>query len=705
MPEVRHLHCERHELAAHRGELDAFRPDAVIDCRALTQADAEQALSAQPNVKRWIVISSIDVYRAFGALNSDRETDPVPIDEESAVRPTRYPYRGQMPDMDDYDKLDVEDVYLPHGATVLRLPMVYGEHDYQRREEFILRRVRAGRTRIPFGSGSWLACRVYVRDVGRAVRLALQMPVAGGVMNICEDRTYSMRMWNQAILDAAGSRAELPRGPDAAFDAGVVACEGGQQLRVPHGPRRFCGGIALFALAVFSFIPASPIVSVITERQWYDSLGYRDGYPSRVGLQAAVTIGSFVLAFVWLAINVVIALRVRTGGALRAVGIQRSALRTTAGWVSLGSAAVIALILSGGAYTQWQSLALFLHAQPTGTVDPVLGQDISFYLLTLPFLHAITNWSLGLDFLAILLIGALYSWRGDSFDFRPTPRAIAHVSVLIAAFAVTLAAGAWFGRYDLLYAHNSTVVWGAAYTDINARLPLYTFQAGAGIVLAGALVANAWLQRLWLPLVAGGAWVLLAIVSQVYPAVIQSVSVTPNAQQYELLYIQREIAGTQAAYGLSAVKSSTFSGDQPLTAQDVQNDQATINNLRLWDYTQLKETYEQQQTIRTYYTFHDIDIDRYTIGTQYQQLEISAREIDTSALSSAAKNWTNQHLQYTHGYGAAASPVNAVVGEGLPASVVGDLPPAGPLKISRPAIYFGEVPSDTDYDVARASVK
>src|SRR5437899_6821166 len=210
MPEVRHLHCERHELAAHRRELDACRPDAVIDCRGLTQADAEQSLSAQPNVKRWIVISSIDVYRAFGALNSDRETDPVPIDEESAVRPTRYPYRGQMPDMDDYDKLDVEDIYLPRGATVLRLPMVYGEHDYQRREEFILRRVRAGRTRIPFGAGMWLACRVYVRDVARAVSLALQSPVAG-VMNICEGRTYSMRKWSEMILNAAGSSAELVR--------------------------------------------------------------------------------------------------------------------------------------------------------------------------------------------------------------------------------------------------------------------------------------------------------------------------------------------------------------------------------------------------------------------------------------------------------------------------------------------------------------
>ena len=116
--------------------------------------------------------------------------------------------------MDDYDKLDVEDAYLPRGAAVLRLPMVYGEHDFQRREEFLLRRVRAGRTRVPFGAGMWLACRVYVRDVARAVSLLLQNPAVVGVMNICEDRTYSMRKWSEMILDAAGSRAELVRVPD-----------------------------------------------------------------------------------------------------------------------------------------------------------------------------------------------------------------------------------------------------------------------------------------------------------------------------------------------------------------------------------------------------------------------------------------------------------------------------------------------------------
>src|SRR5207249_4548340 len=272
------------------------------------------------------------------------------------------------------------------------------------------------------------------------------------------------------------------------------------------------------------------------------------------------------------------------------------------------AAVAVALILSFGASAQWQSLALFMHSTPTGTTDPVLGQDISFYLLTLPFLHVVGNWALGLDFLAILLIAALYAWRGDAFDFRPTVGALAHVSVLIAAFAVTLAATAWIGRYDLLFAHNSTVVWGAAYTDINARLPLYTFQAGLGVVLAGALVANAWLRRLWVPAAAAAVWIAVAVVGQAYPGLIQSLSVTPNAQAYELPYIQREIAGTQAAYGLSDVKVSNFSGDQPLTAKDVQADQVTVNNLRLWDYTQLAETYQQQQAIRTYYAFHDIDI-------------------------------------------------------------------------------------------------
>ena len=215
MPPVKHLHTERTELPAHRDELAAFQPDAAIDCRALTRADSEVALGALPDGLRLVVVSSIDVYRAFGAVNEDRETDPVPIDEDSPVRSNRYPYRGQMPGLDDYDKLDVEDVYLSHGATSVRLPMVYGEHDYQLREDYILRRVRAGRSGIPIGAGMWLASRGYVRDVARGVHLMLTTPEAAGqVFNLCEDRTFSMRMWSRMILDAAESDAELVRVAD-----------------------------------------------------------------------------------------------------------------------------------------------------------------------------------------------------------------------------------------------------------------------------------------------------------------------------------------------------------------------------------------------------------------------------------------------------------------------------------------------------------
>ena len=218
LPDAQHLHAERAELPDHRAALAAFAPDAALDCRALTRADAENVVAALPSGTRVVVVSSLDVYRAFGAVNDGRETDPVPLDEDSPVRSERYPYRGLVPDRYDYDKLDVEDVYLPRGATSLRLPMVYGERDYQRREEYILRRVRAGRSRIPVGAGKWLACRGYVRDLARGIRLALESDVARGeALNLCEDRTYSVGLWSRMILEAAGSDAELVRVADDAL--------------------------------------------------------------------------------------------------------------------------------------------------------------------------------------------------------------------------------------------------------------------------------------------------------------------------------------------------------------------------------------------------------------------------------------------------------------------------------------------------------
>ena len=200
------------------GEVAAFAPDAVIDCLAMTRSDVDAVLPHLPDTQL-ILLSSMDVYEAFAnVLHGDRESEPVPLNEESRLRAELYPYRGGGVRPDDYDKLDVEPSYLERGAAVLRLAMIYGEHDHQRREEFILRRVRAGRTRIPIGSGTWLWTRCYVGDVSAAVLACLGNPrVTGEVLNIGESAVRSMRGWATEILAAAGHEAELVTVPDSAL--------------------------------------------------------------------------------------------------------------------------------------------------------------------------------------------------------------------------------------------------------------------------------------------------------------------------------------------------------------------------------------------------------------------------------------------------------------------------------------------------------
>lgn len=281
LPAARHLHADRAALASHRDELRDFAPDAALDCRALTRVDAETFLSALPRSLRLVVISSMDVYRAFGAVNEGVETDPLPLDEESPVRSKRYPYRGLAPDRYDYDKLDVEDVYLPAGATSLRLPMVYGERDYQRREEYILRRVRAGRKQIPFGSGQWLACRGYVRDIARAIRLALENDVArGAALNVADVRTYSVQMWSRMILEAAGSDAELVRVPDEVLPADLEETGTLSQHVIASSLR---------AEALLGWKPSDPVESLRASVTWHLANPPEDPNPDFSADDAALT--------------------------------------------------------------------------------------------------------------------------------------------------------------------------------------------------------------------------------------------------------------------------------------------------------------------------------------------------------------------------------------------------------------------------------
>lgn len=230
LPDVPHVHCDRRDSAALRRALrEVVRADAVIDTCAYGRADSEALVGAPRPGARVVVLSSMDVYRAFGSVLAGAESDPVPLDEDSPLRVERYVMRGQprpprfAADPDTYEKIEVEEVSRRAGALLLRLPVVFGPRDPLRREEPILRRVRAGRERIPFGAGNLLWTQGFVGDVANAARLGIEEGgLEGAVLNVGYRRTVTVEQWARKVLAAAGSSAQLVRVPDAAVPADLA---------------------------------------------------------------------------------------------------------------------------------------------------------------------------------------------------------------------------------------------------------------------------------------------------------------------------------------------------------------------------------------------------------------------------------------------------------------------------------------------------
>jgi nucleoside-diphosphate-sugar epimerase len=219
--QVVHIHVERSQLPGRREELASFAADAAIDLSAMTAADAEALVDALDPSIPLVAASSGDVYRAFASLHEGVVTDAVPLCEDAPLRTGPPPDRVVLPgwsyEADRYEKLDVERIYLERGATICRLPVVYGEHDYKRREEFVLARVRAGRPRIPVGAGNLLLSRGYAPEIARGLRLAVERSGSGGrgeVFNLAEPETATVRLWMEEILAASGHEAELVRVPE-----------------------------------------------------------------------------------------------------------------------------------------------------------------------------------------------------------------------------------------------------------------------------------------------------------------------------------------------------------------------------------------------------------------------------------------------------------------------------------------------------------
>ena len=250
----------------------------------------------------------------------------------------------------------------------------------------------------------------------------------------------------------------------------------------------------------------------------------------------------------------------------------------------------------------------------------------------------------------------------------------------------------WLDRYFLLYGDNGVVV-GAAYTDVNIELPVLWVLVGLASVAAIASWANMWVRSYRLPavgagLVFGASFVLGFIV----PALFQRIYVKPNELQLETPYLQRNISLTQEAYNLRQITVKPFPAEQGLTLQSLQDNRATIDNIRLWDWQPLIDTYAQLQEIRTYYKFLDVDVDRYELGGSYQQVMLSARELEPTRLPPNAQTWVNLHLIFTHGNGVVMSPVTQKSAEGLPIFYLRDIPAvaSGGPPLTEPRIYFGQ---------------
>jgi uncharacterized protein len=344
----------------------------------------------------------------------------------------------------------------------------------------------------------------------------------------------------------------------------------------------------------------------------------------------------------------------------------------------------------------WDAILRWFYAAPFGRSDPLFGNDLGFYVFSLPVYELLKDWGLLIIFFSAAVAVGIYVVRGE-INYQQTGfptlsgAAIRHLSALLAIFFLVKAAGYILERYDLLTSNNG-IVFGAAYTDVHLRLPLLIALAGASLIAAGLCAYNVWLAGIRLPIAAVIIVFAVSIVQTIVPGLFQSYWVKPDELKLESRYIARNIEFTRYGFGLDHITSAPFPAKGKLTAEVIAANQATIQNIRWWDPRPLLDTYRQLQEIRLYYDFHDIDVDRYTIDGSYRQVLLSARELNQSKLPADAQTWINQRFKFTHGNGIAMNPVNRFDEEGLPVFYVKDIPPVGPpeLKIARPEIYFGE---------------
>jgi uncharacterized membrane protein (UPF0182 family) len=470
--------------------------------------------------------------------------------------------------------------------------------------------------------------------------------------------------------------------------------------------------VPLLILAVLLLVLAgtfSALTGVLVDWLWFDSLGFAAVFLTVWRTEVLAFVIAATLTALPLAVNGLAAVRTpavrlhglrlmrRDGGTGDGLSVFVDFTADSLPWrlIVLGATGVLAVLVGVAAAGHWQTFLRWLDGVPFGRTDPVFGNDIAFYAFTLPVYGLGRDWGFMVVFLAAVMAGTVYWARGgiqlDERGPRLATGAIRHLSVLLALFFLLKAGDYALQRYDLLFGGNG-VVFGAAYTDVHLRLPLLNALAALSVLAAVLCAVNVQRLGFQLPIAAVVLVFGASLIEGTVPNVFQNYRVKPDELRLESPYIAHNIAFTRYGFGLDHLTSNPFPAAGTLTPALLAANDATVQNIRWWDPRPLLDSYRQLQEIRLYYDFKDIDVDRYTLDGRYQQVMLSARELNQSRLPADAQTWINQRFKFTHGYGVAMSPVNRFDQEGLPDFYLQDIPPTSSvgLRIERPEVYFGE---------------
>jgi uncharacterized membrane protein (UPF0182 family) len=460
--------------------------------------------------------------------------------------------------------------------------------------------------------------------------------------------------------------------------------------------------LAIIILALFVvFGGLSFALGLYFDYLWFAELGKTVIFTTVFYAKSTLASGLLLVSFLFLYFNFLFANR---GPGLIQIGIptptgQITAYTVTPTMVQRLSAAIavfIGLLIGTTGAGNWEVLWRWMNRVSFNSKDPVFSRDVSYYFFTLPLAREIVRLGLILTFVALIGVVVLYyfkgilSWRKLREAGRGTRTGV-HISILAALIFLLLAASAYLDRFDLLFGDHD-IFSGASYADLYARLPMLNVLVVAALIGAALWIFNVFAARNRAGIAAILLYVVVMFAGNLYPAILQKFIVDPNELDKESPQIQHGIDATLHAYGLSKVEERSLLGDKKLTPQDIQANSATIHSIRLWDHEPLLDALKQIQEIRTYYDFVSVDNDRYKLNSELQQIMLSARELNSTSLPE--RNWINERLSYTHGYGLTLGPVNRMTTEGLPVLFVQNIPPVSDspvFKIDHPEIYFGEL--------------